>query len=202
MWLYLIQGIGLGLAAAAQPGPYQAYLLSQTMQNGWRRTLPAALAPLISDGPIIVLVLLVLSRVPAWLQRGLYVAGGLFILYLARSAWQAWHSFDASGWPRVGPSQRQSVWHAALMNALNPGPYIYWSLVTGPILLHGWQAAPAFGIAFLVGFYTIMVGALVGIILLFGLARPLGPQVNRAILGISVLALTLFGLLQLYRAVA
>lgn len=202
MWLYLIQGIGLGLAAAAQPGPFQAYLMSQTMQNGWRRTLPAALAPLISDGPIIVLVLLVLSRVPAWLQRGLHLAGGLFILYLAWGAWQAWRSFDASRWQRVGSSPRQSVWHAALMNALNPGPYLYWSLVTGPILLSGWRAAPAFGIAFLVGFYVLMVGALVGIILLFGLARPLGPHVNRAILGISVVALTAFGLLQLYRAFA
>ena len=202
MWLYLIQGIGLGLAAAAQPGPFQAYLLSQTMQNGWRRTLPAALAPLISDGPIIVLVLLVLSRVPAWLQRGLYLTGGLFILYLAWGAWRAWRSFDASRWQRIDPSQRQSVWRAALMNALNPGPYLYWSLVTGPILLSGWQTAPAFGIAFLMGFYATLVGALVGIILLFGLARPLGPHVNRAILGISVLALTAFGLLQLYRAFA
>lgn len=202
MWLYLIQGIGFGLAAAAQPGPFQAYLLSQTMQNGWRRTLPAAFAPLISDGPIILLALLLLSRIPAWLQRGLYLAGGLFILYLAWSAWRAWRAFDAGRWQRVGPSQRQSVWHAALMNALNPGPYIYWSLVTGPILLNGWQEAPISGAAFLFGFYATLVGALVGIILLFGLARPLGPAVNRALLGISALALGVFGLLQVYRGLA
>lgn len=202
MWLYLVQGLGFGLAAAAQPGPFQAYLLSQTMQHGWQRTLPAACAPLLSDGPIILLVLLVLSRVPAWLQRGLYLAGGLFILYLAWGAWRAWRGFDAAQWQQVGPSQRQSVWRATLMNALNPGPYIYWSLVTGPILVSGWQAAPVFGIAFLLGFYGMMVGALVGIILLFGLARPFGPQISRALLGISVLALTVFGLLQLYRAVA
>ena len=199
MWLYLLQGIGFGLAAAAQPGPFQAYLLSQTMQNGWRRTLPAAFAPLISDGPIILLVLLLLSRIPAWLQRGLYLAGGLFILYLAGGAWRAWRSFDASRWQRVGPSQRQSVWHAALMNALNPGPYIYWSLVTGPILLSGWQEAPISGAAFLFGFYATLVGALAGITLLFGLARPLGPQINRTLLGISALALLAFGLLQVYR---
>ena len=96
MWLYLLQGIGFGLAAAAQPGPFQAYLLSQTMQNGWRRTLPAACAPLISDGPIILLVLWVLSRVPAWLQRGLHLAGGLFILYLAWGAWRAWRACAGS----------------------------------------------------------------------------------------------------------
>ncbi len=136
------------------------------------------------------------------MQRGLYLAGGLFILYLAWGAWRAWRGFDAAQWQQVGPSQRQSVWRATLMNALNPGPYIYWSLVTGPILVSGWQAAPVFGIAFLLGFYGMMVGALVGIIVLFGLARPFGPQISRTLLGISVLALTVFGLLQLYRGVA
>jgi threonine/homoserine/homoserine lactone efflux protein len=82
MWLYIIQGIGYGFAAAVQPGPFQTYLISQTLTKGWQRTLPGAFAPLISDGPIITLCLLVLSQVPLWLQRFLYIAGGLFVLYL------------------------------------------------------------------------------------------------------------------------
>jgi threonine/homoserine/homoserine lactone efflux protein len=69
MWAYLLQGIGYGFAAAVQPGPFQTYLISQTLSNGWRQTLPAALAPLISDGPIIILTLVVLSHVPGWFQR-------------------------------------------------------------------------------------------------------------------------------------
>ena len=73
MWLYIVQGIGYGLAAAAQPGPFQTYLISQTLVKGWKRTLPAALAPLLSDGPIIALCLLVLSQVPIWFQRFLYI---------------------------------------------------------------------------------------------------------------------------------
>jgi len=75
MWIYLFQGIGYGLAAASQPGPLQTYLVSQSVTRGWRRTLPAALAPLVSDGPIIALCLLVLSKVPAWLDRFLYIGG-------------------------------------------------------------------------------------------------------------------------------
>jgi threonine/homoserine/homoserine lactone efflux protein len=42
----IIRGLLLGLPAAAQPGPLQAYLLGLTMRRGWRRALPAALAPL------------------------------------------------------------------------------------------------------------------------------------------------------------
>src|SRR5512133_995233 len=94
MWIYILQGIGFGMAAASQPGPFQTYLISQSLINGWRRTLPAALAPLVSDGPIILLCLLVLSQVPAWLQRFLYIAGGLFILYLAYGTFKTWKNFD------------------------------------------------------------------------------------------------------------
>jgi len=196
MWTYLIQGIGYGFAAAAQPGPFQAYLISQTLSNGWRRTLPAALAPLISDGPIIVLTLVVLSHVPVWFQRFLYIAGGLFILYLAYSAFVAWRNFDEAGVVTHSGS-RQSAVRAAMMNALSPGPYLYWSLVTGPILLAGWRKAPVNGIGFLVSFYATIILSLIAIIVVFGTARRFGPKVNRVFVGVSAIALASFGLYQL-----
>lgn len=196
MLVYVIQGVGYGFAAAVQPGPFQTYIIAQTLSSGWRNALPAALAPLISDGPIIALVLLVLSQVPAWMQRFLYVASGLFVLYLAVNAFIGWRSFDPADAVAI-PSRRQSVFRAAIMNVLSPGPYIYWSLVTGPILLTGWREASANGIGFVVGFYAAMIVSLGGIILLFGTARHLGPRVNRAMLGMSVIALACFGLYQL-----
>jgi len=194
---YLAQGIVYGFAAAAQPGPFQTYLISQTLSRGWRRTLPAALAPLVTDGPIIFLVLAVLSQVPAWFQRALSVAGGLFILYLAFCALAAWRSFDEESVGAETPP-RQSLLKAAMMNALSPGPYIYWSLVTGPILLAAWQETPANGLGFLFGFYASIVLSLAGIITVFGTARQLGPRVNRALIGVSGMALTCFGLYQLW----
>jgi threonine/homoserine/homoserine lactone efflux protein len=198
VFVYLIQGIGYGFAAAVQPGPFQTYIISQTLNSGWRRTLPAAFAPLVSDGPIIVLVLLVLSQVPDWFQRALYVAGGLFILFLAFNAFKGWRNFDPAG---RGSSQSgsQSLFRAAMMNALSPGPYIFWSLVTGPILLTGWRQAPANGLGLLVGFYLAMVLCLGGIIAVFATTRHLGTRVTRVLLGISAVALFGFGLLQLWR---
>ncbi len=197
LWAYLIQGIGYGFAAAAQPGPFQTYVISQTLRNGWRQTLPAALAPLISDGPILILTLVVLSHVPVWFQRFLYIAGGFFILYLAYSAFAAWKGFDEA---RIVPSSasRQSAVRAAMMNALSPGPYLYWSLVTGPILLAGWRQAPANGVGFLVSFYATMVLSLGGIIVVFGTARQFGPKVSRVLLGVSAIALAGFGMYQLW----
>ena len=83
MLVYLTQGLLLGGMAAAQPGPFQAYLLSQTLKNGWRRTMWAAFAPLLSDGPIVILVVLILTQTPDWFLTLLRVAGGGFLLYLA-----------------------------------------------------------------------------------------------------------------------
>jgi threonine/homoserine/homoserine lactone efflux protein len=195
---YIAQGLGYGFTAAVQPGPFQTYVLAQALNRGWRRALPMALAPLLSDAPIITLMLLVLSQVPDWLQRFLYIASGLFILYLAWGAFKAWRTFDADARLDAAPPQ-QSLLKAALMNMISPGPYIFWSLVTGPVLLEGWREAPANGIGFLTGFYTAMIASLAVLILLFGLAKHLGPKVNRILLGISVVALTGFGLYQLTR---
>ncbi|MGQ9489833.1 MAG: LysE family translocator [Anaerolineae bacterium] len=205
LFAYLLQGAGFGLAAAAQPGPFLAYLISQTLAHGWRHTLPAALAPLISDGPIIALMLLVLTRLPDSFQVVLHLAGGTFILYLAWGAYRNWRqaaadpadgSASLDGRGRGAP---RSVLHAALMNMLGPGPYLFWSLVTGPVLIQGWRSGPSNAFAFLAGFYGVMVSCLAGIIVVTGTAQHLGPRVNRALLGASALALAVFGCIQLWR---
>ena len=201
MLIYLIQGIGYGFAAAMQPGPFQTYVISQALSRGWRRTLPAVLAPLISDGPIILLALLVLSQLPDSLASILHLASGLFVLYLARDALISWRD-TGSGNSETGSSTptlaHQSLLKAAVMNVLSPGPYVYWSLVAGPILLESWRQASGNGIGFLLGFYLAMLGGLVGIVLMFGAARQSGPKVTRALVGLSALVLLGFGLYELW----
>jgi threonine/homoserine/homoserine lactone efflux protein len=200
---FLLQGIGYGFSAAVQPGPFQTYLISQTLLNGWRRTLIAALAPLLSDGLIIVTVLLILTHLPAAFRLALQLAGGVFILYLAWGAFRAWRRFDVVTPPApAAGAGAQSLLRAALMNFLNPNPWIFWSLVTGPILIRAWSESPDKGIAFLVGFYGAMIGCLALIIILFGTARRLGPRVSRAALGISAVALAGFGIYQLIKGMS
>lgn len=201
MLAYLVQGLTLGAAAGAQPGPFQAYLINQAMRLGWRRALLAAFAPLVSDGPIIALVLLALSQVPGWMARLLNAAGGVFILYLAWDAARAWRRFDPQAAVHA-PQGSQSLWRAALMNALNPNPYIFWSLVTGPILLRGWRETPLNGLGFLLGFYAALIGINLAVIVISGTAGQAGAGFRRGALGFSALALGAFGVLQLWRAVA
>jgi threonine/homoserine/homoserine lactone efflux protein len=196
MLAYLLQGVGYGFAAAAQPGPSQTYIISQCLSRGWRRTLPMALAPLLSDGPIIALSLLALSRLPDWWQRFLHITSGLFLLYLAYGAFLSWRRFDATELTAAQPPTH-GVLKATLMNALSPGPYLFWSLVTGPILLAGWRQAPAAGFGFLIAFYATMVASRTAIILIFGMARRLGARITHTLLGVSAIALLGFGIYQL-----
>ncbi len=196
MLAYFIQGILLGFPAAATPGPLQAYFLSQTMRSGWRKTLPSAFAPLLSDGPIILLMLFVLTRTPDWLLRGLRIIGGLFILYLAFGAFVM---FRRQLEPRVVvESSQKGLIKAVVTNLLNPNPYIFWSLVAGPILIAAWRESALYGAGFMFGFYGTLIGSFATLIVVFATAGRLSPNLVRALTGLSALALFAFGIYQLW----
>lgn len=183
-----------------QPGPLSTYLVAQAVTHGWRRTLPAALSPLLSDGPVAALSLLALSRVPPALVQWLRILGGIFVLSLAVAAWRAWRRFTPAA-AAAGGSARRGVLKAALVNLLNPGPWLGWTLVLGPLVLKGWAESPTRGLAVVFGFYLAMVASLSAIILAAHGAGRVGPGVNRALVGASAAALTGFGAWQLWLGV-
>lgn len=203
---FLFQGVALGLAAAFSPGPFQAFLISQALAHGWQRAAPVAFAPLISDGPIIVAILLVLDQLPANLLRVIGVIGGLFVLYLAWGLWQQWRKETPSEIENfaqhvtVGGS-RKTLFRGVLMNLVSPGPYIFWSLVSGPILLSALRQSPLHGSTFLFGFYGALIGGMLGIAAIFHLVRRLGPSVVRGLTLASIIILIVFGGVLLQRGI-
>jgi len=194
---YFILGATYAFAAAVQPGQFQTYLISQAIANGWRRTLPTALAPILSDVPVVCLVLLVLTQVPALLVHLLQVAGGGFLLYLAFGAFRTFRNREQPLAP-AGKPVHQTILRAALVNLLNPNPYLGWTLIMGPLLLQGWRETPANGIALILSFYGTMVLASAAIIVLFALVRSLGIRVARLLVAVSAVALACFGVYQLW----
>ena len=197
---YISKGAALGLSAAASPGPFQAYLINQSVRLGWRKVLPASLAPLISDGPIIFLVTFALTFLNAAFLRWLQIAGSLFVIYLGWRAYRSFREFQRS--VEQSPSDGgHSLPQAVLMNFLNPNPWIFWSVFAGPVLLTGWHEHPSNGIGFLVGFYAAMISVLVLLIILSGSSDRLGPRFQRAVLGISAVVLVILGLYQLWQGI-
>jgi threonine/homoserine/homoserine lactone efflux protein len=196
MILHLAQGAALALSTTVMPGPFQAFLLSRSIRNGWRRTLPAALAPVVTDGPIIALVLLVLTRFPPRFVNLLHVAGGLFMLFIARGIIRSLKQSDVV--PEASDiAARKNLLQAVAMNALNPNPYLFWSVVGGPIILAGWRESTGTAVAFIVGFFGTFVAGLAVLIVFFATAGRLNSKINRVLRVVAAVALLGFGLYQI-----
>ncbi|MEJ2601068.1 MAG: LysE family transporter [Anaerolineales bacterium] len=203
----LVQGLALGLSAAASPGPFQAYLITQTLSGGWRHAAPVAFAPLISDGPIIIGALILLGHLPPVFLRVISLAGGTFVLYLSWGLWKQWRTGpptpvnEPSSFTGEAPQRTHVLWRGVMMNLLSPGPYTFWTLVTGPILLAATHQSWLHTGAFLGGFYGALIGGMLAIASVFHLARRLGPRLVHGLLLASVIILTVFGFLLLYQGV-
>jgi threonine/homoserine/homoserine lactone efflux protein len=192
----ILIGASFAFAAAIQPGPLQAFFLSSVARIGWKRTLPAAFAPLISDGPIALLTLFVLTRFSEATGRLLQAAGGVFLIYLAWRSYRQW-KLPSPPESETGDSAPRTLAQAVMVNLLNPNPYLGWSLVLGPAFLSAWQQNPAYGVALIAAFYATIVLANAGVILLFGTTSYLGPRGRRALILISAILLAALGVYQL-----
>ncbi|MBI4721172.1 MAG: LysE family transporter [Chitinivibrionia bacterium] len=190
MMQYLLLGCGFAFAAAIQPGPLQAFLLSRVAATGWRRTLPACLAPLLSDGPIAVLVLLVLGQLSPTVQQFLRAAGGALLLYFAWTAFRQWRNPIEESTRISAP---RTLLQAALVNVLNPNPYLGWALVLGPSAVSAWSRHPAYAAALIVSFYGTVVATMALFVILVGTARFLGPRGRHGLLALSALILAVLG---------
>jgi threonine/homoserine/homoserine lactone efflux protein len=168
-----------------------AFLLARTAAAGWRRTLPACFAPLLSDGPIALVAVLLLSRLPSSLQAVLRAAGGVLLLYLAAASLREWR---LSGGPASGGSAPRTLVQAALVNVLNPNPYLAWSLVLGPAVVAAWRERAAHAFAFVGALYGTMCATMAGFVLVVGTSGLLGPRARRTLVLVAAALLAGLGL--------
>lgn len=145
-----------GLSAGFSPGPLLALVISQSVRYGVREGAKAAMAPLVTDLPIILLSVAILrpladSRAVLGL---ISMAGGLFVLYLALGCLRA----TRLDLVELGQAPR-SLGKGAAVNALNPHPYLFWLTVGGPAVLGAWSEGPARAVAFVAVFSACIVGA-------------------------------------------
>jgi threonine/homoserine/homoserine lactone efflux protein len=186
------QGISLGFSAGAMPGPLQSYLISTTLASGWRRSIILVLSPLITDVPIIILMVFILKQFPPALVSIIQIVGGLYLLWLTYRAWKQFRG--GVTFPVQAEPPKRTLAQGLLVNWLSPGPYIFWGTINGPLLLAGlaesiWAAA-----AFLVAFYGTFLGMLALYVLVFDRLRQLNPRVTSAIFLVTIVVLGLFGL--------
>ena len=199
----LLLGLSYGFAAGVSPGPMLGLVITQTLRRGWQAGNLVALAPLLSDMPIILLAVLVVGQLPHVALGWLGVAGGMFVVYLgiesiraARSTLEATpseRSLDAFASERP----RAVLARAVLTNLLNPHPYLFWATAGAQLLL---RTSADDGLAgaglFLIGFYALLVGSKLLIALIVNQSRGwLGGRGHRRVLAGSGVLLAGLGLL-------
>jgi len=195
----ILIGISYALSAGLQPGPLQAFFLAKVSEQGWRRTLPAAFAPLVSDGPIALVSILLLNILPETFRNLLQLAGGFLLLYFAWNAYRNWREDQVVEFGE-SESTPKTVFQAALINLLNPNPYLGWSLVMGPAVLAAWAKSPVIAATLLLAFYITMITTSMVMIFLMGRALLLGPGARKVMNLISALLLVGLGFYFLYQA--
>ncbi|MCU0588180.1 MAG: LysE family transporter [Syntrophobacteraceae bacterium] len=162
---YLGSGILLGLSAGFSPGPLLALVISQTIRHGLREGVKVAMAPLVTDLPIILVSFLVLRRLAGSepLLGVISLAGGVFVLRLAVDSLRA--GVVSTQLPALSP---RSLGRGALVNLLSPHPYLFWLTVGAPLMVKAWDESPPASAAFLVGFYLCLIGSKVLLAILSG----------------------------------
>ena len=151
----LLLGIGLGLSAGISPGPLQTLVVTSTLRAGFGAGVRVAIAPLLTDTPIVVASVLAISSVPESWVRGIAIAGGLAIVVMG--IWEIAHA-RANSERTDDAGGASDMLKGVIVNLLNPHPWIFWIGVGAPTLVTAWRDSPPLAIAFLAGFYTLIVG--------------------------------------------
>ena len=190
----LLAGLTLGFSAGVSPGPLMSLVITTSLARGVAAGLRVAIAPLITDTPIILLTTLLVSALPHNVEIGLAVAGGLFVIYLGvETLIKARH---AELTIEEGGGQAQHLWRGALVNMLSPHPWLFWIAVGSPLLVGFWRESPWYALAFLLGFYALLIGSKIGMAVLAGSGRQYLTQTwYRRVLAASGVLLIFFGAL-------
>lgn len=157
----MLLGVGIGLAAGLSPGPLLALVVSSTLRRGFVAGVRVSMAPLITDAPIVALTVAVVDALPESLLRALALGGAAYLLWLAARSLRSEPATDPG-------DLRQGV----AVNLLSPHPWLFWLGAGAPILRTAWERAPGRAVAFVAGFYALLVGTKVAVAALMAAARP------------------------------
>ncbi len=164
-----ISGMILGLSAGLSPGPMLTLVISQTLKHGIREGVKVALAPLLTDTPIVIACLLFLSvfsdMAPALGVISMF--GGLYLFYLGLNSVR----FKTVNLQEdVDP---KSLKKGLMVNFLNPSPYMFWTSIGGPLVLKASSTSLVSAAAFIFPFYVLLVGSKIVIAIVSGRSRNL-----------------------------
>lgn len=162
---FLGMGVVLGLYAGFAPGPLLTLTIAETLRHNIASGVKVALAPVVTDAPIILLAVFVLSKLPAFhtVLGVMSFVGALFVLYLGYASIRTREvEFN------IEKTRSRSFTKGVVVNALNPHPYLFWFSVGAPTILKSVDQHRLAPLVFVGSFYVLLVGAKICLAVLVG----------------------------------
>ncbi|MDQ3899670.1 MAG: LysE family translocator [Actinomycetota bacterium] len=147
----------LGATSAISPGPLLVLIVSTTLHRGFLAGLRIAVAPLLTDAPILGIGLFALNTLSRAALGGIGLAGGLLLiafgiqeaLYARRDPLLSSGESEAEG--------DHELRRGVAVNLVNPHAWLFLLTVTAPLVALTWPRSPASAVGFVVVFYLVLV---------------------------------------------
>lgn len=153
---FLTTGVTLGLSAGLSPGPLTTLVISHSLQHGSREGLKVALAPFITDLPIVLVSVFAMAQ----LRDSQAALGIVSLIGAAVLVYLSYLTFTAERVQvEIPTTEARSVAKGVLVNFFSPHPYLFWLTVGGPQVMEAWTNSPPSAARFVVGFYVCLVGS-------------------------------------------
>ncbi|WP_457551568.1 LysE family translocator [Desulfobacula sp.] len=165
---YLSMGVILGLSAGLAPGPLLTLVISETIRHDIRAGIRVALAPLVTDLPIIILTVFILSRLSNFhgiLGAISLVGGGLILVMGIQGLKVKGVELD------IQKARSRSLIKGILVNILSPHPYLFWLSVGSPIMIQAKNHHIFAAAAFVINFYIFLIGSKIVLAVLVGRSK-------------------------------
>lgn len=164
---FLISGVVFGLSSGLIPGPLLTLVITETLKHGIREGIKISIVPLLSDLPIVLVTILILTRLsdirPA--LGIISILGTIFLFYLAIE------SLSFRGSEIDAEAKPQSVKKGLITNLLNPNPYIFWLSIGAPTVVKAMDIGLLSASLFIFSFYFSLVGSKIIVAFVTGRSR-------------------------------
>ncbi|MDP6986145.1 MAG: LysE family transporter [Candidatus Thalassarchaeaceae archaeon] len=194
-----VAGIALGVMEGIRPGPLLTMVIRETLTGGWPAGARAASAPIFTDGPLIVVSVLL----SGWVAEQPTL---LFLISTLGAGFLVWFGVDCF---RIEPPDLEleqadvtgSFRRGVITNLFNPNVYVFWFLIGGPLMASKAAVEPLAPVAYALSFLFSIIIVKMTIALFFDRTREaLSPRAYRGALGICGLGMFGFAAVFLYQA--
>lgn len=193
---YLTMGAFFGLSAGISPGPLLALVISETLKHNKKEGFKIAVAPLITDLPVIFVTYLLFSRFSQYnfILAIISLLGGLYFTYLGIETIKT-----EPHRPEITTGKINTLRKGIIANFLNPNPYIFWFTAGIPTAFRALNISITAAILYFLLFYLMLTGSKICVAILVEKSRNfLKSRIYSILMKILGMILLLFAVMFIY----